>query len=192
MHRRADATLGGLIGIATDVSRLKEIERSLQKAKKELEAKVAERTQALESKNTQLEKQILKRKNFEKILNRERKLFIKGPVVVVRCAISKDGIPVEYMSPNIKQFGYEAKEFMSGNLQYSDIIISDHRSKVLSEIAKYSKSGVEHFEQNYSIKTKSGKEMHVHSYITIGRDENSKAIHLDGYLVDITGWKFTN
>ena len=57
------------------------------------------------------------------------------------------------------------------------------------QIIKYSKSDIEHFEQNYSIKKKNGELRRVHSYVVIGRDTDNKAVHLDGYLVDITGWK---
>ena len=188
-HKRADGTLGGLIGVATDVSPLKEAENSLQNAKKELEAKVLERTQVLFETNIQLKKQIEKRKNLEKMLNRERKIFINGPVVVFRYGVLNKATPVEYVSPTIRQFGYEPEEFISDKLKYSDIICPSHKKKVIAEIMEYSESNIEHFEQNYSIKKKSGEVRRVHSYVVIGRDTDNKVTHYDGYLFDITDWK---
>ena len=188
VHRRADGSFGGLLGVVTDISKLKEAENSLQKAKKELEGKVVERTQTLVKTNKQLKKQIKKRRELEKLLNRERKIFINGPVVVFRCGILGKTIPVEYMSPNIKQFGYKYKEFISGKLNFSDIIHPIHKSKVISKIIKCCNSDVEHFEQNYSIIKKNEEIRRIHSYVIIGRDKDNKVTHIDGYLVDITGW----
>ena len=188
-HRRADGTLGGLIGVATDVSELKEVESSLINAKKELETKVLKRTEDLLSTNTQLKKQIEKRKNLEKLLHRERKIFMNGPVVVFRYSLLNNVTSVEYVSPTIKQFGYEPDEFISDKLKYFDIIHPSHKKKVVSEIIQYSKSDVEHFEQNYSIKKKNGELRRVHSYVVIGRDKDRKIMHFDRYLFDITDWK---
>ncbi len=54
------------------------------------------------------------RKLAEQRLERERGLFMKGPVVVFRWA-AREGWPVEYVSANVREvFGYEAEEFTQG------------------------------------------------------------------------------
>ena len=188
-HRRADGTLAGLIGVATDVSEMKNVQQSLEDAKKGLESKVSERTQALLEANELLKKQIEKRKTIEKLLTRERKIFMNGPVIVFRYAIVKAGTSIEYVSPTIKQFGYDARDFLSGKLRYSDIIHEDHKDKVIADIMEYSKTDIEHFDQDFPIKRADGEIRQVHSSVVIERDEENNATHLDGYLIDVTDWK---
>ena len=188
-HKRANGELGGLIGVATDISKLKEAEFSLKDAKLQLENKVNERTKELIDANEQLKKQIEKRKNLEKLLARERKIFMNGPVVVFRCQVKDDKFPVEYMSPNINQFGYEYEDFVSGKMRYCDIIDSQYKDNVINEIKKFSRTDTEHLEQSYSIITANGELRRIHSSINIGRNTDKKVTHFDGYIVDITDWK---
>ncbi len=188
-HKRASGELGGLIGVATDVSKLKQAEISLKNAKIQLENKVKERTKELEEVNKQLKKQIGKRKNIEKLLARERKIFMNGPVVVFRCKVEGDKFPVEYMSPNICQFGYEYDDFVSGKKRYCDIIDTRHKEKIINEIKKFSKTDTEHLEQSYSIVKSDGEARRIHSSINIGRNSDKIVTHFDGYIIDITDWK---
>ena len=76
VHKRADGSLAGLIGVAMDVSEMKTIEKSLKEAKSELEKKVKIRTSELQSINEKLRRQILKRKKVEKTsVQREKNIY---------------------------------------------------------------------------------------------------------------------
>jgi PAS domain S-box-containing protein len=188
-HRRADGKLAGLIGVGTDISEMKKVELSLQNAKRELERKVLERTKILSDTNELLKKQIAKRKDLEKQLIRERKIFMNGPVIVFRYQVVGEQTIIEYVSPTISRFGYSVKDFLSGKLKYSDIIHPDCREKVVEEIMKCAKLNIENFDQEFYIKKTDGEKRCVHSSVVLGRDEKQRVTHLDGYLIDITDWK---
>jgi PAS domain S-box-containing protein len=188
VHKRADGSLAGLIGVAMDITEMKNIEKSLKEAKTDLENKIDERTHELQASNNKLKKQIFTRKKIEKLLYRERKIFVNGPVVVFRCAASRK-IPVEYVSPNIRQYGYSADDFSKNKMKYSDFIQSEYREKVISEIVNKSSDGVDEMEQIFWVNKKDGTAREVYCYINIGRNRTGVTTHFDGYLLDITDWE---
>jgi PAS domain S-box-containing protein len=58
---------------------------------------------------------------FEETLRRSYQLFTEGPVVVFRVRASGDH-PVEYVSPNISQYGYRPHDFISRRDFFKQII----------------------------------------------------------------------
>jgi PAS domain S-box-containing protein len=188
VHKRADGSLAGLIGVAMDITEMKNIEKSLKEAKETLEYKVDERTHELQAANEKLHKQIFTRKRIEKLLYRERKIFVNGPVVVFRCSASRR-VPVEYVSPNIRQYGYSSDDFANSKMKYSDFIHPDYRDKVIAEIVNKSNEGVDELEQMFQVNKKDGTARNVYCYINIGRNKNRITTHFDGYLLDITDWE---
>ena len=116
-HKRADNSLAGLIGVGTDVSQLKKAEHSLILAKNNLQKKVEERTKALENSNYFLKKQIIQRKNIYDQLQRERKVFFNGPVIVFRYKIAEEDL-LEFVSPNILRFGYTHQELIEKHFTF--------------------------------------------------------------------------
>ncbi|MCF7792274.1 MAG: PAS domain S-box protein [Victivallales bacterium] len=187
VHRRADGSLAGLIGVAMDITEMKKIQENLENAKANLEKQVEARTLELEKINDNLVKQIKVRKNIEKLLYRERKIFVKGPVVVFRLsAIEND--TVEYVSPNIRQYGYSVDDFSQNNMSYRDFIHEDYRSKVLTEIRKKSDEGAVSIEQIFKVYKKDGTPRKVYCLLNVERDKTYKPKYYDGYILDITNW----
>ena len=68
-----------------------------------------------------LKDEIALRRQVEADLQRERDLLVAGPLVTFRWGIDDDGT-VEYVSPNIHEFGYTAEEFTSGRRTYSSLV----------------------------------------------------------------------
>ena len=186
IHKRADDSLAGLIGVAMDITDMKNIEKSLKEAKENLENKIEERTHELKTTNEKLKKQIFTRRRIEKLLYRERKIFVNGPVVVFRFSATKK-IPVEYVSPNIKQYGYSADDF-SNKMKYSDFIHCDDRKKVIAELVCCSNSEIDEIEQIFRVYKKDGQVRKVYCYINIGKNNKKKDTYFDGYILDITDW----
>ncbi|MDA3814410.1 MAG: PAS domain-containing protein, partial [Candidatus Cloacimonetes bacterium] len=124
---------------------------------------------------------------INKVLKQERHMFISGPVIVFRWQ-NKEGWPVEYVSPNVKDvFGYSVEELLSGKIPYAEIIPKEDIDRVSNEVATYSKSGDENFEHKpYRIIRKDRKTIWIADYTTILRDEAGKITHYLGYIVDIT------
>ncbi len=122
-----------------------------------------------------------------KVLKQERNMFISGPVVVFKWQ-NKEGWPVEYVSPNVKNvFGYSAEELLSGKMPYAEIIHKKDIDRVSNEVAAYSESDVENFKHKpYRIIRKDRKTICIADYTTILRDEAGKITHYMGYIEDIT------
>jgi len=118
---------------------------------------------------------------FEQKLN----LFTTGPVTIFRW-ILKDKWPVQYVSPNVVQFGYEATDFISGKLLYADIIYPDDLSRVAAEVKDYLESGVTSFEQNYRIIRGDGTARWIYDFTSVARSNNGEISYCDGYVLDVT------
>jgi len=124
----------------------------------------------------------------EAALEREQNLFASGPVTLFRWK-PKENWLVEYVSPNITQFGYQASECIGGKLVYTDIVHPDDRARIATELQDYTEAGATSFEQNYRIVKKDGLSRWVYSFISVVRNSNNQISHGDGYILDITETK---
>ncbi|MCD4682996.1 MAG: PAS domain S-box protein, partial [Bacteroidales bacterium] len=124
------------------------------------------------------------------LIQQERNMFMAGPVVVFKWR-NTEGWPVEYVSPNVKEvFGFSVKELISGEIFYAELIRSEDTERVATEVAFYSKNGVESFtHQPYRIVRKDGQIIWVDDFTSILRNENGDITHYLGYIVDITEHK---
>jgi PAS domain S-box-containing protein len=140
----------------------------------------------LRRRNAELETAEAQCREIEEELKRERRLFIGGPVVILKTAATDDW-PVEYVSPNIVQFGYQPEDLLSGRIPYSTIIHPDDLGKVEEEVVNYSQNGeVETFEQDYRIVRPDGAVRWVYDFTIIVRDDRGQITHHEGYILDIT------
>ena len=135
-----------------------------------------------------LTKKTLEKVAVDEALVQERKLFIGGPTVVFKWKATEN-CPVEYVSPNIEQFGYKPEDLTSGKILYASILHPDDRKRVAEEIEKFSKSGVTSFEQEYRILTKDGQVRWIYDFTHVVRDDNGKITHYQGYVLDETARK---
>ena len=115
-------------------------------------------------------------------------LFMGGPTVVFKWRAEEDW-PVEYVSPNISQFGYTADDFTSGRVAYAGIVHPDDLQRVAAEVRGYSEQGVKCFTQEYRILRKDGQSCWLYDYTTIVRDQAGHVTHYHGYVLDITARK---
>jgi PAS domain S-box-containing protein len=122
-------------------------------------------------------------------LERARKLFTGGPVVVFRWAAGP-GWPCEYVSPNVSSlFGRSAEEFLSGATPFAEVIHPDDLSRVTAEITQFTQGGAECYEQEYRIVRPDGQVRWLRDFTVVRRDERGHIIHFDGYVLDVTGHK---
>ncbi|MBN1983804.1 MAG: PAS domain S-box protein [Chitinivibrionales bacterium] len=128
---------------------------------------------------------ITNRRQTEEALKRERNQFIAGPVVAFKWA-ARWSEPMEYVSPNVKKFGYEPQDFVSGRLSYVDIIHPSDRQRVLSESEEYTRSGSAYYEHEYRILAADKTVRWVNDFTVICRDAAGTILNFDGYISDIT------
>ncbi|MFX1340229.1 MAG: PAS domain S-box protein [Promethearchaeota archaeon] len=121
-------------------------------------------------------------KNLEHIINH-------SPAVVFLWR-NAEGWPVDFVSDNVRQFGFEPEDFYSGKVSYADIIHSDDLERVGKEVSKYSEEEQrKEFVQEYRILTKSGKTRWLDDRTWIRRNSEGEITHYQGIILDITNRK---
>lgn len=121
----------------------------------------------------------------EEARQQREQLFMKGPVMIFRWQAEEDW-PVEYVSPNISQFGYDAEHLLNSLPPYQRLIHPGDRDRVAAEVRAYTETGAASFEQDYRIIDASGNIHWVYDFTVVRRDEQGTPTHYDGYLLDIT------
>jgi len=96
---------------------------------------------------------------------------------------------VEFVTDNIKQWGYTPEEFYSQKLAFSDIIYQEDKDNVLEELSKKIAAGKERLKQHYRVITKSKEVRWVDSHLYARLGENDSVTHLQGVVLDVTDKK---
>ncbi len=96
------------------------------------------------------------------------------------------GWPVVFVSENISRFGYQAEEFTSGKLLYSDIVYAEDLSSLTAEVSDFEKQGQLYFTREYRIVTRDGEIRWVTERSMLARDEKGGPSYYQGIIIDIT------
>lgn len=128
------------------------------------------------------------RKNAESRLETANLVVEQSPGVLFRWS-NQEGWPVEYVSENIRRFGYRQEDLVSGEILYADLIHRDDLARVREEVGLLTDSGKEEFYQEYRIVTPAGEVRWVHDSTTVIRDERGKIVRFQGIVLDITEQK---
>jgi len=117
-------------------------------------------------------------RELEAIVNR-------SPVVILKRGLTGDS-PVEFITENVRQFGYRADEFLSGAVSLASIIHHEDVTRVEEETAVRLGQGAASFVLEYRFVTRSGDERWVEERNFCVRDDKGRAIAIQGILLDIT------
>jgi diguanylate cyclase (GGDEF)-like protein/PAS domain S-box-containing protein len=136
-----------------------------------------------------LDLEIEQRSVLEKALWRERKLFLDGPVVVFRWR-NESGWPIEYVSPNVRQFHLDPEELRTRNVPYGQFIHPEDLSLV-SKVAPIEGMDAKHpaLTKDYRLRLSNGEIRWVYDHTVPIYDAEDKVTHYDGYILDITDRK---
>ncbi len=118
-------------------------------------------------------------------------VMTSSPAVVFLWRPEKDW-PVEFVSENISQFGYEVDDFISGKLIYGDIIHPSDLERVRQGMNRVARDGFSDFSQEYRILTKSGQVRWVDERTLVHYNSKGEMDYLQGIIVDITERKQAN
>jgi PAS domain S-box-containing protein len=134
-----------------------------------------------------LERAYLDIDRLNKALLDERSMFFHGNVVVFKWR-NEEGLPVEYVSPNVRDvLGYSEDDFVTGKVSYADIIHREDIKRVVAEIGRHRKSDRANFEhEDYRIIRKDGRSIWLYHFTTIVRNDESEIDHCLGYVIDVT------
>ncbi len=142
----------------------------------------------LEERERRLTDEIARRRQAEADLQRERDLLVAGPVVTFRWAVDDEGT-VHYVSPNVSAYGYTPEEFTSGHRQYASIVDPADIGWIKDEGNDKSRSGLEHWVQEYRITDAGGETHWVRDFTHTVRGDDGAVTAYEGYIIDITSQK---
>ncbi|NNK56825.1 MAG: SpoIIE family protein phosphatase [Desulfofustis sp.] len=160
------------------------LKEQLKKAEiriRELERKVDEANREL-SQKTDLYQQTMEELSLAKLI------INQSPVVLFRRKAGLTGTKptLEYVSENLKQFGYDPRDFLEEKIRFAEIVHQDDIERLRDEINEYAEADVEEYTQYYRVLTKDGEERWVEDQTSVVRDNEGNKIHNQGILIDIT------
>ena len=138
-----------------------------------------------EARTEEFNRECTERDQTEEALRMAEVIVDRSPVILFR-RIAGDQPRLEYVSENIRQMGYAAEEFFSGEVVFRDIVHPDDMERVREEIRGYAEADVEEYTQVYRCLTKSGDVRWVEDQTSVVRDAAGVKTHNQGILVDIT------
>ncbi len=125
----------------------------------------------------------------ESELQRERQLFLDGPVVVFRCRAQKDW-PIEYISPNVLQFGLNFETLAFEKTSFLGLLHREDADRLArARMEKEDAHGLPHLESEVRLRVPAGGVRWVYCYIVPVYGGEGQLEHFDGYLLDISGLK---
>jgi len=154
--------------------RLEEVQKACDEVKSNYEARTAEFNQ-----------ECTMRDQTEEALRMAEVIVDRSPVILFR-RLAGDQPRLEYVSENIRQMGYPAEAFFSGEISFRDIVHPDDMERLGEEIREYAEADVEEYTQVYRCLTKSGDVRWVEDQTSVVRDAAGNKTHNQGILVDIT------
>jgi sigma-B regulation protein RsbU (phosphoserine phosphatase) len=163
---------------AAEADELKRRLEDIQKTCGELERSYDARTEEYNIKCTE-------REQTEKALRMAQVIVDRSPVILFRRLAGGDR-QLEYVSENIRQMGYTAKELLSGEKHFRELVHPDDLNGARKEIEGYAEADVEEYTQVYRCLTKSGEVRWVEDQTSVVRDAAGVKTHNQGILIDIT------
>ncbi|WP_367343689.1 PAS domain S-box protein [Methanomethylovorans sp.] len=118
----------------------------------------------------------------------ERKLNViyRSSPVIAFLWRAEPGWPVVFVSQNISRFGYQAEEFTSGKLLYSDMVCPEDLGSLTADVSDFERQGQPYFIKEYRILTRSGEIKWVTERSMLARDEMGGPSYYQGIIIDIT------
>ena len=114
------------------------------------------------------------------------RIIENSPVVALHVSFNgEDEIKLNYISKNIKRYGYTCEQFYSGQLQYKDIIHPDDFEIISEKFRAHINDGVFNDSMEYRIVTESRKISYVRSMVCFTRDEQGRINGMEALMLDI-------
>lgn len=141
--------------------------------------------QQCEERNRDLAQECAEHREALQALEMSRLIVERSPVILFR-RIAGDDPRLEYISENVRQFGYSPEDFFSGAIHFKDIVHQEDNERVGEEIRRYAEDDVEEYTMHYRCITKSGDVRWIEDQTSVIRDAAGCKTHNQGVLFDIT------
>ncbi|MDH3282284.1 MAG: diguanylate cyclase, partial [Gammaproteobacteria bacterium] len=116
--------------------------------------------------------------------------FPIGPIVRIRWR-AEEGWPIEFVSQNIAQFGWNADDLMANSTRYADLVHPDDASDVTGNRFHVpdNRNTFLLIDQEYRLLSPEGRSRWVYDYSLPIKDAQGRTTGFDGYILDITARK---
>lgn len=99
--------------------------------------------------------------------------------------------PVEFVTENVRKYGYSPEDFISGKLNYDDIIYSIDVERIHKELKELSKADIDNFILEYRIVTASGQKIWIESRTFIKKNSQGNIQYYETSILDINDRKIS-
>jgi len=113
-------------------------------------------------------------------------LIDHSSAVVFRWRVMPGVWPVDYVSENVRQFGYTPEDFISGRVSWPGITHPEDVPRLEAEVAEYTARGERQFDQVYRILTGTGETRWIDDHTVAVHDDAGCLTHYEGLLLDVT------
>ncbi len=111
-----------------------------------------------------------------------------GRIVVFRW-LNDEKLTVKFVSNSVNSYGYNANDFISGDIEYLKLVHKDDIDKLKDVITEAIKSDANSFTNIHRILDSTGNIKWVYNRTILIKDDHGKVTSLYGYLNDITKMK---
>jgi PAS domain S-box-containing protein len=125
-----------------------------------------------------LEKEAARRRELERIIT-------ISPAVAFLWRAAP-GWPVEYVSDNVRRWGYTPEDLTSGRVPFSSLIHGEDMARVSAEVETFTREGRHEFVQEYRLLDRSGGVHWVEDRTWLRHDAGGTLTHYQGVVIDIT------
>lgn len=109
----------------------------------------------------------------------------RSPAVAVVWS-AEEGYPVTFVSANIRLFGREPQDLLSGRLRYTDIVHPDDRERMTREIDEHLAAGHDRYAQQYRLVGSDGAVRWIDDRTWVRRDAQGALASFLGIILDVT------
>lgn len=117
---------------------------------------------------------------------RELEFIVEHSPAIAFLWRAAEGWPVEYVSDNVRQFGYTPDDLTSGTIAFSDMVYEEDMQRVGEEVERYTAEGRDEFHQEYRILTRNGSILWIDDCTWIRRNDDGEVTHYQGMVLNIT------
>ncbi len=112
--------------------------------------------------------------------------FINRSPAVVFLWRAEAGWPVEFVSENVAQFGYEATDLMAGRLSWVSTLNPEDLPGLEAEVERQREQGQREFNLEFRVRTATGEMRWVENRMLLILDARGHLTHVQGIMLDIT------
>ncbi|MGE0083201.1 MAG: response regulator [Desulfococcaceae bacterium] len=140
---------------------------------------------SLEQKNEQLRAEIAKTLKTQEKLKELEFIVSRSPAIAFLWR-AEENRPVDFVSENIRMFGYAPDDFYTRRILYADIIHPDDLKRAVENSLRHTRENCEEYGQEYRIVTRTGDVRWVDDRTCIRRNTEGQPTHYQGIVTDIT------